>query len=522
MTSSTHNDPVPPFLPNALTVGQGFNIYGTYNSHSLKGSLFDPRASSSPQWVNGQTYLVPDYIEAIDTATSEEKKHAGTSREEFQQSVAATAGINVKYGAFSSQFKASYSVASENVTEHMFAYTTYYDWIYQMQLKTVGDLLPFLSASFKAAVQALPDEVKTPAQLSVFYRFFETYGAYYTRLVTVGASLEFYVDVNTLSDLRTVGLRASMDAQYKGLFTTGSVNADVKKTQMWKSYEQYRSSSLKVSGGDDTARAQLQGIDPDAPSDQTVAGYKKWTETKGTTPITMYFQLAPITNLCGDKYEVVGEAWGKIWPTLHPKMYIETTSADIPNSGPVVVLSNKSGPITPTNPKTSNMGCLVALLSRQTLETLSAQYYCFNPQTWKVTYPVVYNQIAQDIKDSPHNNENSVLIFVTMGLIGITAKPTDNLYSLLLSAGAGRGLQEWRNAPSTYVNYALVGIPTFGVGTGAESYATTLELPASMRTGAYFYKDFSNQPYDVALDTAATLMEAETTADSEPETTDKQ
>lgn len=515
MTSSTHNDP--PFLPNALTVGQGFNIYGTYNSYSLKGSLFGSNASSSLQWVNGKNYLVPNYIEAIDTQTSEEKKHAGTSREEFQQSIAATAGINVKYGAFSAQFKASYSVASENVTEHMFAYTTYYDWIYQMQLKTVRDLQPFLSASFKAAVQALPDEVKTPAQLSVFYRFFSDYGAYYTRMVTVGASLEFYVDVNTLSDLRTAGLSTSMNAQYKGLFSTGSVNADVKKTQMWKSYEKYSSSSLKVSGGDDSARAQLQGIDTDTPSEQTVAGYRKWTETKGTTPITMYFQLAPMANLCGDKYDVVAEAWGKIWPTLHPKMYIETTSDDVPNSGPVVILSNKSGPITPTNPKTSNMGCLVALLSRQTLETLSAQYYCFNPETWKVTYPAVYNQIAQDIKDSPHNNDNSVLIFVTMGLLGNVAIPTDNLYSLLLSAGGGRGLQAWRDGQSAYVNYALIGVPTFGVGTGAESYEGTPWRPATMRTGAYFYKDFSNQPYDVALDTAATLL-----AESEAETTNKQ
>lgn len=119
--------------------------------------------------------------------------------------------------------------------------------------------------------------------------------------------------------------------------------------------------------------------------------------------------------------------------------------------------------------------------------------------------------------ESGHNNQDSVLVFVTMGLLGSTAIPTENLYSLLLSAGAGRGLQEWRNAPSTYVNYVLAGIPTFGVGTGAESYAASSWRPATMRTGAYFYKDFSNLPYEGALDTAPTFAEAEAIADSEPE-----
>lgn len=489
-----------PTLPEVICAGQGFNIYGEYNTNSFLGSLFDPQAPSSPQEINGQVYMVPDYMEAINIAKDEETKDSGASREDFQASIAATAGISGKYGAFSAHFNSSYSSAKENSSEFMYAHTLYYDWIYQIQLRTPGALTPYLSASFKRAIEELPEAADTPQQLNEFTKFFSTYGAYYTRQVTIGATLEFYVAVSNSTSLSTSDVRAAMDAHYKGLFSSGSINAAFEKTEVWQSYSTNSNVTLKVAGGDDVTRAQLEAIETKEPSQQTVNAYNTWKSTKGQLPVATHFQLASIAKLCGAKADVVGEAWGKIWPTLHPNMYIETTSNSATGSDPVVVLSNQSNPITPTNPKTSNCGCMVAVLNRTTLETRFAHYYCLEPDQAKLSYPAMYSQIAKDLTSAGYNNPNNVLVFVTMGLLAV-AVPTSDCYSLLLSAGAGKGLQTWKDQQwsKTYVNYVLVGIPTSGVSKGVEAYAPT-DQPDMLRTGAYFYKNFSNPLYDVGLD----------------------
>lgn len=428
-----------PTLPNVICAGQGFDIYGKYDTSSFPGSLFDPQAPSSPQEVNGQVYMVPDYMEAINIAKDEETKDSDSSREEFQASMSATAGISGKYGAFSAHFTSSFSSAQSSVSEYMYAHTLYYDWIYQIQLKTPGSLVPYLSAAFKKAVEELPEAADIPQQLGEFTRFFSAYGAYYTRQVTIGATLEFYVAVSNSTSLSTSDVRATMDAHYKGLFSSGSINAAFQQTEVWKSYINNSIIELKVAGGDEATRALLDAIDEKAPSQQTVNAYNAWKSTKGDAPIATYFQLSPIAKLCGKKEDVVGEAWGKIWPTLHPNMYIETTSDSSPTSDPLVMISNQSSPITPTNPKTSNCGCMVAVLNRSTLATKFARYYCLEPDQAKLTYPAMYSQIAYDLSSAGYNDPNNLLVFVTMGLIAY-AVPTSDCYSLLLSAGAGKGL----------------------------------------------------------------------------------
>src|SRR5262249_16182988 len=157
-----------PTLPNVICAGQGFDIYGKYDTTSFLGSLFDPQAPTSLQEVNGQLYMVPNYMEAINIAKDEEIRNSGSSREEFQQSISSTAKISGKYGAFSAHFSASYSTAQNSVSEYMYAHTLYYDWIYQLQLKTPGALTSYLSASFKEAIAELPEESNTTPQLNAF------------------------------------------------------------------------------------------------------------------------------------------------------------------------------------------------------------------------------------------------------------------------------------------------------------------------------------------------------------------
>lgn len=493
-----------PTLPNVICAGQGFNIYGKYDTSSFLGSLFDPQAPSSPQEINGQLYLVPDYMEAINIAKDEEIKHSGTSREEFQSSISATAGISGKYGAFSAHFTSSYASVQNSVSEYMYAHTLYYDWIYQIQLKTPGALTPYLSASFKKAIEELPEKADTPQQLNAFFNFFREYGAYYTRQVTIGATLEFYVAVSNSTTLSTSDVRAAMDAHYKGLFSSGSINAAFEKTQVWQSYSSNSVIELKVAGGDDATRAQLGAIDEKSPSQQTVSAYNAWKSTKANAPVATNFQLAPIAKLCGQKAEVVAAAWEKIWPTLHPNMYVETTSNARENHGPIVLLSTQSNPITPTNSKTSNCGCMVAVLNRTTLETKFAKYYCIDPDpsVARKTYPAMYSQVAKDLTSAGYNDPNNVLVFVTMGLFAF-AFPTSDCYALLLSAGAGKNFQMWQEQQykeaDITVNYALVGIPTSGVSKGVEAYAISA-YPLRLNMGAYFYKDFTNLPYEVGPD----------------------
>ncbi len=462
-----------PTLDNANLLGQGFDIFGPYTVDSLLKPLFDAGDKTHVIRVGQQDYLAPPYVSSFKILRSDSASEAGVTREEFQQSIAATANVNTSYGAFSGHMEMAFSRQVAHSSEYMFAYKSFYDGENELQLNP-SVALAYRGKAFLEALETLPATVDME-NLHLFADFFGTFGTHYTQKVRLGASMEFYVAVSKTStdDAQEVGVM--MHAHYNGLFVKGSLSSELTNSQEWKSYIATSRITVNVLGGSVEARGALSGIAEKDPSPATVNAFDQWVASINDNTSGVNFRLTPIWELCGDKSSVVRQAWMEFGTIMHPQLSI-TTWSPMSTKTPVVELSGK-GQIVPEVPAQYNYGCMVAILDRANLlgpdSVKFAKYYSVRPSTWPETYLDMYNQVAKEIRASSFNNQNYALVFVTMGL-DWNCVPSPDLAGLLLSAGAGQQLKNWINQATpgvrsnTNVNYILVSFFNQGEARGFE------------------------------------------------------
>jgi hypothetical protein len=482
-----------PTLDDANLLGQGFDIFGLYTVDSLVKPLFHAKGETHVVRVGGKEYLVPPYVRSFNVLRSDSYSESGVTREEFQQSIAATANVSTSYGAFSGHMEMAFSRQVAHSSEYMFAYKSFYDGENELQLDP-GIALSYREPYFLAAIEELPSTV-TQENLHLFASFFSTFGVYYTRRVRLGASMEFYVAVSKTSTDSAQQVGALMQAHYRGLFVKGEINAELKNSQLWHNYITTSRITVNVLGGTVETRGKLQGIAEKDPDSETVKAYDNWLSTIADNTSAVNFRLAPIWELCGTKTAVVQQAWMEYGSTMHPQLSMSTFSP--PKSVPLVELSGK-GQIVPAVPPTSNFGCMVAILDRNNLlgpESVKfARYYSIEPQTWPKNYRDMYSQVATEIRNSGYANQNYTLIFVTMGL-DWNCVPTDDLAGFLISAGAGQQLKNWLANPNAgkpgkeNANYLLVSFFNQGQGRGFEQLdhgVAYADVASQLRV--YFYR----------------------------------
>jgi hypothetical protein len=459
----------PPEMSQAYVLGQGFDVYGTYNEDSLTRPLFNLNDAPRRTWTFlGKEFSLPGIVVGIEQTKSDYVGGSFTSREGFQNEIATNAKVEAQYGAFSGQMKASFSEQVSRSTEYYYSFRNFYTGLGYLTLeKDTKYLVP----EFKAAVEKLPNTV-TKENLPQFSQFFATYGAYYTTRVSLGASFEFYVSTSTSTSDTTTKIYAMLEAQYKGLVFSGSVSGDITKTTEWKSYMETSQISMKTTGGDPTKAGRLAGVDAKAPSPGTVDAYNGWLETIAGDPAVVQFQLSGIWELCGDKQQTVQLAWREFGQLMRPRLTMETTA---PASGPPVITLGRQ--IKPANKPQHPFGYQVAILDRRNVlgddGVKFNKYYAIDPTRWPLDFRVMYNQMASDIRNSGFASQDHVLILASMGLSWNTT-PVGDIYGLLRSAGAGKQLQYWLNNSDpgsgygVYANYLFVGIFNHGAGSGVE------------------------------------------------------
>ena len=149
-------------------VGQGFQVYGAYSFDSTRGNLFNfPRNEVHDFKFQGVTVQIPDAMEGTENARSYIEQMHGSTREEYQNTLAASAEVEAGFGAFSGSIKASFSSSYENTTEYSFNKFTYFSVLCSLELRADAKLL---AAGFAEAIANLPDNLD---DLQPFSEFFE-------------------------------------------------------------------------------------------------------------------------------------------------------------------------------------------------------------------------------------------------------------------------------------------------------------------------------------------------------------
>ncbi len=478
-----------PILSQANDVGQGFDIFGPFSTKSLISPLVDYGQGGTQVFTFlGKEYLVSNLIKPVESTSANYNGGTYEHREDFQNKIATHAGVQLGYGAFSGSMQVDFASQFSRNAEYIYSFKTLYEQLATLTLEPVTENQ--LIAEFRNRISELPNQVDA-SNLQIFSDFFTDFGVYFTNRITLGASLGFYVSVETSSELDQKDLTASFEAQYNGLFVTGKIDAKFSDSKEWKTYSKSSQTNIRAIGGDPAKVAALIAVDPLDPSPDTLAKYTAWVASASSNPAVVDFSLKPIWELCGPKRNVVQEAWNLYGPLLHPRLTISTSAQRIvwpitTEPAPPIITAREL--ITPAQPATSPAGWQVVVLDGtkppSPASALLNKYYCVaKERVWYDAWNQMNNDIAKDLAEKQLTQPGNILIMASFG-ISWQMPPNHNTIAVMDLAGAGKNLEDWLkdagaggsqsgNWILVPCNYILVGILGYGPDTGMEAYAYT-------------------------------------------------
>ncbi|AWI25238.1 MAC/perforin domain-containing protein [Flavobacterium pallidum] len=506
----------PVYLSQSNAVGQGVDVFGRVNPDSFIMPLMDPLKSGLHKFTFlGKDFVIPKYVTAIENPMAYFQGSTCNTREEFQNSIAVNASAKAGYGLFSGEMKAAFDRQYKSSAEYAYTYSNFYS---TLGLLEMGESAGYLRNTFQASVDALPDTVNE-GNLNAFVDFFRDYGIYYTDKVEMGGSLEFYVSVKKTSQLTDIQISAMMKAQYKGLFTNGSIETGVEGTLAWKNYTANSEYHIVATGGNSALAGALAGIDPMNPSGDTVKLYNAWLESVNKHPALTNLRLKGIWMLCGNKKDVVNAAWELYGPTIHPKITIENesrTSAWPPPAARTPIITLNGDQIKPKTGAISPVGYQATILSNdgKTPHILYDKYFCLNPseRIWNENWKLLYKQMITELQMSEFYAKDNILLLTSFGM-GNNLCPTREGYEFLKLNGAGKQVEFWEahcspgsvgggiNIWVTFpLNYMLASNLRNGPNTGVEMLQFSQDNFSAItsQTTLYLFKDSFSGKYTIA------------------------
>jgi hypothetical protein len=116
-----------PFLSQANAVGQGFNVYGTFDTSSLITPLFDFQAAGEHEFTFvGITYRIPKIVNPIEDTETYYTGGTFETRDSFQNSIAVHANVTGSYGAFSGETETAFSRQFQQESEYFYSYNNFF------------------------------------------------------------------------------------------------------------------------------------------------------------------------------------------------------------------------------------------------------------------------------------------------------------------------------------------------------------------------------------------------------------
>ena len=493
----------------ARYIGQGVDILKQY---SLPDALLasmpieQEGVPTHPFVFLGHEVQLPIFVEGIQATEEFDRSDCVESRDEFQDSIAAQAEVHAGIGGFSGQMSVSYGREYSSTSQYFFAYHMVSLRLGILEI-AVGEVAPYLSSSYLADLRALPDW-PDPQNLEAFQNFFNQYGVYYVKQLSLGGSLEYYVAVSKSSSLSTTSISESMKVEYKGLFFSGGVSESTTSKESWKSYSSNRSVRIRARGGDYTYLSALANADPEKASDgKAVDAYSQWSKSVASEPIVCDFKVGRIWELTTEKRQVLEEAFKLMQHGMRPRLVIETNSTN--NTLPTITLGS---PIRPVDPPEYPQGYQVVVLDRENPTSSGVKwnryYGTYFEEGNYAPIAAMYNQIQWDLEGLGLDNGRHVLVMASFGMSFAAAPQSSDIYPLLRSAGGGPKLQYWSNhcdpASSIFywgASYVLAGVFGFGPDTGVEAFVGSWENPTwynPIVQEVFFYRESGTSYYTLS------------------------
>ncbi|TDC83290.1 NUDIX domain-containing protein [Micromonospora sp. KC606] len=507
-----------PQLSQALALGQGFNVYGAFDTSSLTVPIVDSTQAGERVFrFRGVDYSVPDYVVAQEDPKSYVVKAVSENREEAQDELSVHAGIGASHGAFSGEIEATFGASRTTTADSFLCSWRSYVPLAVLQVNP-SKARRCLTQDFTAAVAALPVPLPVDEELATYFDFFAAYGPFYTKAVVIGGEMSIFNSVRKSSLLTAIDLSASMQAQYDGLFTAGNLDIGVVGAQKWSAYQQASTVAISANGGDQALALRLSGADPWRFEQPSVDLYAQWADSLGSAPAIVDFRLGGVWELVDDpeRARALQEAWQLYAAQMHPQLSVQTSSEQMAwpvvatPKPPIVILGTQ---IKPETPPVMPVGIHAIVFRADDLSVpggiaLNRVYQLANKESWPATYDDMWNACAADIQGS-YDLAGNILVLATYGL-DRGMPPTHTALGMLETAGAGPVVNDWiahadagsmMGGPTTWIgyafSYAMVGVFGGAPGTAIE-VTTSLGGGGKLTLQTFFYRDRFDGQYTIA------------------------
>ncbi|MFP4120290.1 MAC/perforin domain-containing protein [Coleofasciculus sp.] len=457
-------------LPGSSSLGQGFDVFGAYDSSSLKAPLFNFTDFNDGTAVTKiGTFIKPwNTHYNPDTPSGQGHTYVFSSRQEYQEHFDLKAKLNAKIGFFRGGFDGAFNIDSNS--ENNYNYGLFEFEVRFWNLSVKNPVWEKLSSNVLEDpvfndlwdINEIPKKY-TPENAYIFFRFFHKYGCHYVKWVSVGAKLYYLVQVKKSYSEDKADLQAKIELEYKTVFNSAKGKVSGGWNQLGKEWAENRETHIQVVGGKDDLVAKLSGITPVfGEADNYKETFDQWIASLADNPAVIDYQLSPIEELFSgdqaDQIHLAAEAY------LDSQLIVssEGGSETIRLNG-IPLRANIEG-----SDVEESYGIIhVVIVDCRTLQTVVNQSYLI--KLWK-SHNTEYDTIYADVSKY-EGNKNYVVA------IGFTGKntgqgfpsnrfPSQRLYQFLQSCGANvELLNTWRdkyhfNTGLAYdtISFAFIGI----------------------------------------------------------------
>jgi MAC/Perforin domain len=447
------------YIPGAASLGYGFDVFGSYSDSSKTRPLFNMVYDQG-----GQTYK--DYLVPLNVNVDQSSRNYGDStyvdtRRKIEEYFSANLKVTAKYGFFSGQFEASYSMTNKSDVSYQFGIVEAYSQQFALDLKDRSE------AALAPWVKDDPDYKSIPNQFTdkdriLFFRFFDKYGIYYMPRVVVGSRLYYSSQIRKEYKYSAVDAQAKLKLEYKAVFgASAETQATWKQVgETWASQREVKVDA--VGGSNEILNVLMPGYGANHEN-----AYAAWLNSAEANPAVVDFDLKPISEIfSADKAAAVQQAINAY--VLH-KLFVESKTGSCLiafNGAPVLPQPTGESPV---------VGWQIAAIHRTQLKSAFARSYTTS-NYW--IYEEIYDRMLADIQ--PYNNPNYIIAFTAYSNFAQNA-PTKAFTGFLESCGAGYKLAQWLDTKASnngiykscvlaHINYAFVGMPGAGKGKGHEDF----------------------------------------------------
>ncbi|XP_048577992.1 uncharacterized protein LOC5500372 [Nematostella vectensis] len=275
-------------IDGAAFIGVGFDGKGEFSPESRKMSIIQRSCGGHSYYDDDQ---VPDTMNVHGIYDTSAHMYTFSSRSEYQSFLQKEAGVSGSFLFFYGGVKKAWGTSeSSNTQQYLSIFdidVTRYE-IFKDEVKPSD-----LSQSFLKEFLDLPESYSNSNEARAFQDFILRWGTHYVKSAKFGGQLEFRKTLQGTSIASKEEASVVMEAEYKGLFTSGGVKYSSKEGKTEKSENKYSASSIVVQGGSH----EIAAVIADEGTPLFKNELKEWLASIPKYPKAYKFHLGSITEL---------------------------------------------------------------------------------------------------------------------------------------------------------------------------------------------------------------------------------